>query len=169
MARGFEQKELLFSIPGVPSGRSAGWEQDNEPELFREVLLSQAEPVALIVGSALGGSKWLKVLLLGSGYQCAFALALGFKRCIGYDLLCTPRKEPRDSPRKVTAWWRHPTRWLRSALGLSSSLLMSFGQDFGLSDEPLDALKGPWASSRGSSSAAKTCWLRRSPTRRSCG
>ncbi|CAJ1441656.1 unnamed protein product, partial [Effrenium voratum] len=37
--------------------------------------LSADAPSAVVVGSALG-------------YQCAFALALGFSRCVGYDLLC---------------------------------------------------------------------------------
>ncbi|CAK9061787.1 Probable UDP-N-acetylglucosamine--peptide N-acetylglucosaminyltransferase SEC (Protein SECRET AGENT) [Durusdinium trenchii] len=50
-----------------------------QPEV--QAVLAKKEPVALIVGSALG-------------YQCAFALGLGFARCVGYDLLCNSMVMP---------------------------------------------------------------------------
>ncbi|CAE7621985.1 TMTC1 [Symbiodinium pilosum] len=46
-----------------------------------EAMKSSKEPMVMLVGSALG-------------YQCAFALSLGFERCVGYDLLCDSMVSP---------------------------------------------------------------------------
>ncbi|CAE7345964.1 Ogt, partial [Symbiodinium sp. CCMP2456] len=59
----------------------SAWREAVRDPLIQDAMASAVEPVVMLVGSALG-------------YQCAFAISLGFAKCVGYDLLCSSMVAP---------------------------------------------------------------------------